>query len=104
MTLGGAVLWTAMAVAGGIAARIAIGALWRGVGAYRLRKAGPRRLRARHHVVWRDPGPIAERDLRYGAGGAASPPVAPFPFVEDPAPGSQPCVSVIDARGRRWRV
>jgi hypothetical protein len=104
MTLGGAVLWTAMAVAGGIAARLAIGALWRGVGAYRVRKAGPRRLRARHHVVWRDPRPIAQRDLRYGPGGAAYVPVAPFTFVEEHATGSQPCVSVIDARGRRWRV
>jgi hypothetical protein len=104
MTLGGAVLWTAMVVVGGIAARIAIGALWRGVGAYRVRKAGPRRLRARHHVLWRDPGPIAQRDLRYGPGGAAYVPVAPFTFVEEHATGSQPCVSVIDARGRRWRV
>src|SRR3954465_6114049 len=104
MTVGGAVLWTAMAVAGGIAARIAIGALWRGVGAYRVRKAGPRRLRARHHVLWRDPGPIAQRDLRYGPGGAAYVPVAPFTFVEEHATGSPPCAWVIAARGRRWRV
>ena len=104
MTLRSAVLWAAIAVAAGIAVRIAIAVVWRGVGAYRLRKAGPRRLRARHHVLWRDPGPIATRDLRYGPGGAAYVPVAPFRFVEEHDTGSQPCVSVIDARGRRWRV
>jgi hypothetical protein len=104
MTLRGAVLWTAIAVAAGVAVRIAIAVVWRGVGAYRLRKAGPRRLQARHHVLWRDPGPIATRDLRYGPGGAAYLPVAPFRFVEEHDTGSQPCVSVVDARGRRWRV
>jgi hypothetical protein len=104
MTLRDALLWTAIAVGVGVGARIAIAALWRGIGVYRLRKAGPRRLRARHHVVWRDPGPIAARDLRYGPGGAAYVPVAPFTFVEEHTAGSQPCVSVVDARGRRWRV
>jgi hypothetical protein len=104
MTMWFAVLWTVMAVAGAVAARFAIAALWRGVGAYRVRKAGPRRLRGRHHVVWRDPGPIAERDLRYGPGGAAHVPVPPFTFVEEHTTGSQPCVSVLDARRRRWRV
>ena len=31
-------------------------------------------------------------------------PVPPYSFIEEHTTGSQPCVSVTDARGRRWRV
>jgi hypothetical protein len=39
-----------------------------------------------------------------GPGGAGGAPAPPFRFLEEHATGSQPCVSVHDARGRRWRV
>jgi hypothetical protein len=39
-----------------------------------------------------------------GPGGGDYIPVAPFSFLEEHRAGSQPCVSVHDARGRRWRV
>ena len=39
-----------------------------------------------------------------GPGGAGGAPAAPFQFVEEHTSGSQPCVSVRDARGRLWRV
>ena len=39
-----------------------------------------------------------------GPGGPSQAPVAPYRFIEEHANGSQPCVSVHDANGRRWRV
>jgi hypothetical protein len=78
--------------------------VWLGVGAWRIRRAGPRRLRASRHSIWRDPGVVEELDLESGPGGLDGAPVAPFRFIEEHLNGSQPCVSVIDDRGRRWRV
>jgi hypothetical protein len=77
---------------------------WRGVAIYRIYRAGPRPLRASHHRIWRDPGPIEELDLAGGPGGPQGAPVPPFRFIEEHSAGSQPCVSVRDARGRRWRA
>lgn len=92
----------------GIAAVLAVVAAlqftWFAVGAYRIRRAGPRPLRASSHVIWRDPGAVERLDLAAGPGGPAGAPAAPFTFVEEHLTGSQPCVSVTDARGRRWRV
>jgi hypothetical protein len=77
---------------------------WRTLGAYKLRKAGPRPFRAARHVLWRDPGLVECLDLVLGPGGREFIPVPPYRFQEEPANGSQPCVSVLDGRGRRWRV
>ncbi len=95
------VAWTAAAVAG---AYVLLLLFWRAVGAYRLRRAGPRPLHAVGHVLWRDPGPVDRLDLVSGPGGRDFIPVPPYRFLEEPAGGSQPCVSVRDGRGRRWRV
>jgi hypothetical protein len=82
--------------------------VWRGIwrlrGLYRIHRAGRRPLRATRHRLWRDPGPAADRDLVYGPGGRTTLPVPPFVFLEEHTTGSQPCVSVRDARHRRWRV
>ena len=78
--------------------------VWRVRGLYRIHRAGPRRLRATRHRIWRDPGPADERDLVYGPGGRHRAPAPPFVFLEEHTTGSQPCVSVIDRRRRRWRV
>ena len=77
---------------------------WEAVGAWRINRAGPRPLAAPRHVLWRDPGAIERLDLSAGPGGADSVPAAPFTFLEEHDGGSHPCVSVRDARGRRWRV
>jgi hypothetical protein len=77
---------------------------WRARGVYLIRRAGPRRLRATAHLIWREPGRVEALDLAHGPGSAASEPRAPFRFVEEHLTGSQPCVSVTDARGRVWRV
>jgi hypothetical protein len=97
-------LWIGIGVAGVFAVLLIRSGVWRAVGAYRLGKAGPRRLRASHHRIWRDPGDVAHLDLVHGPGGADHVPVPPFRFVEEHATGSQPCLSVHDGRGRRWRV
>jgi hypothetical protein len=78
--------------------------IWRVTGMYRIRRAGPRRLRATRHVLWRDPGRVDDRDLAAGPGGPGNEPHPPFTFVEEHSSGTHPSVSVRDGRGRRWRV
>jgi hypothetical protein len=77
---------------------------WRIVGMYLIRRAGPRRLRATRHVLWRDPGRVEDRDLAAGPGGPGSEPHPPFEYLEEHSTGTHPSVSVRDGRGRRWRV
>ena len=55
-------------------------------------------------ALWRDPGAVERLDLRAGPGGREYLPVAPFHFIEEHSSGTQPSVSVRDARGRRWRI
>jgi len=74
------------------------------MGAWRISRAGPRPLASMRHVLWRDPGMIETLDMSAGPGGTGAAPVAPFRFLEEHEGGSQPCVSVEDGRGRRWRV
>ena len=83
--------------------RVALGATWRGIGAYRLWRAGPRDLLARRHRIWRAPD-SRHADPVHGPGDAAQSPTPPFQFIEEHSSGSQPCISVRDARGHRWRV
>jgi hypothetical protein len=92
----------AIAVTGGAYAALL---LFRRVRAWhKVRRAGPRPLFGVRHRLWRDPGAVETRDLTHGPGGAALAPKAPFQFVEEHLSGSQPCVSVRDGNGRRWRV
>jgi hypothetical protein len=55
-------------------------------------------------VVWRDPGDISARDLRYGPGSAELAPVAPFTFVREDKLGASPKFEVKDSRGVTWVV
>ena len=71
---------------------------------WRIRRAGPRRLMATRHRLWREPPAESFSDLRFGPGGEAGVPSPPFTFVEEHDAGSHPCVSVRDARNRLWRV
>jgi len=86
------------------AAVVAQRVLWRAVGVYKVRKAGPRPLFGVRHRLWRDPGAVETLDLEAGPGGRDYLPAPPFQFIEEHSTGTQPCVSVRDARGRRWRV
>jgi hypothetical protein len=104
MSLPHAVLYILTAVIGTIVSYACVRLIWRTIGAYRIRRAGPRPLWASRHVLWRDPGIVERLDVRNGPGGSHGPPAPPFRFLEEHLTGSQPCVSVKDARGRRWRV
>ncbi len=100
-----AVLWYLVLAGAGIAASIAaVHLAWRLHGKWKIYRAGPRRLWATRHRIWREPQPGDAADLRFGPGGEARAPAPPFEFLEEPLAGSQPCVAVRDARGRRWRV
>jgi len=93
------------AAAAAAAAVLALRLFWRTLGYYKVRKAGPRPLLfGVRHRLWRDPGPVETLDLTAGPGGPAQAPKPPYRFIEEPAGGTQPCVSVLDASGRRWRV
>lgn len=56
------------------------------------------------HVLWRDPGDIASRNLLYGPGSPDLMPVAPFTFIEEDKSGESPKFEVKDARGMEWKV
>ena len=99
-----ALWWTLIAVAGSVATVMAVHAVWYVHGRWKIRRAGPRRLRATRHRIWREPTAAESTDLRFGPGGESGAPVAPFTFVEEHLTGSQPCVAVRDARRRLWRV
>ena len=101
---GATVLWLGLGVVVAVVAVLALRAGWLVQGTYRIRRAGPRPLLATHHTLWRDPGDVASLDLSNGPGGPGGAPAPPFAFIEEHMTGSQPCVSVTDARGRRWRV
>jgi len=66
-----------------------------------LKPAAPKDASARA-VLWRDPGRIASRDLFWGSGAADRAPRGPFTFVEEDTSGTNPKITVTDARGRRW--
>jgi hypothetical protein len=97
-------LYALIAAVGTIATAACVRLIWRARGMYRIRRAGPRRLRASHHVIWRDPGDVARVDMVNGPGGSHAAPAGPFRFVEEHLTGSQPCVAVRDVRNRLWRV
>jgi hypothetical protein len=71
---------------------------------YMLKRAGPRKLRAHRKTIWRDPGIVERLDFRSGPGGRDKAPAPPFHFLEEHSSGSNPCLSVSDAKGRIWRV
>ena len=99
-----AILYIVVAIVGTVVTIACVRVIWLAVGAYRINRAGPRPLFASSHAIWRDPGDVAVLDLVNGPGGPSGVPRPPFQFMEEHTSGSQPCVSVRDAAGRRWRV
>lgn len=55
-------------------------------------------------VLWRDPGNISARNLRYGPGSENLAPAAPFTFVKEDKSGESPKFEIKDSRGVEWRV
>lgn len=55
-------------------------------------------------VLWRDPGDISTRDLRYGSGSTERAPTAPFTFIAEDKIGASPKFRVKDAQGLTWVV
>jgi hypothetical protein len=55
-------------------------------------------------VLWRDAGPIGEKDVLGGAGGRDNAPRPPFKFIKEDLSGSKPKVRVVDSRGTTWNV
>ena len=104
MDLSKILLYAAIAIVGTIATATCVRMIWLAIGAYKINRAGPRHVLASRHVIWRDPGQVDRFDILNGPGGPGGAPAAPFHFIEEHTSGSQPCVSVTDARGRRWRV
>ena len=92
------------AAAAAASAVLGLRLFWRTLGYYKVRKAGPRPLFGVRHRLWRDPGAIETLDMTAGPGGREQAPRPPYRFIEEHAIGSQPCISVHDANGRRWRV
>lgn len=95
------IFWTAFSIAAGI---LVVRGFWRIRSAWQRWRAGKPSLRSARALVWRDPGPVDQLDLEAGPGGRDGAPAPPFAFVEEHKGGSQPCVSVRDARGRTWRA
>jgi hypothetical protein len=75
--------------------------LWQPAIAQRPRRSKPS---APSHVLWRDPGDIASRNLLYGPGSPDLMPVGPFTFIEEDKSGESPKFEVRDARGVEWKV
>jgi hypothetical protein len=63
-----------------------------------VRSAGP------YGVLWRDPGNISARDLRYGPGSAALAPTPPFRYTEEDKDGVSPKFKIRDANNVEWSV
>jgi hypothetical protein len=74
-----AFLWYVVLVGAGSAATVgAVFRVWHLRGRWQIRPAGPRRLIAIRHRVWREPTLAEATDLRFGPGGADGVPMPPF--------------------------
>ncbi|HEU4594649.1 MAG TPA: hypothetical protein VFS10_05725 [Pyrinomonadaceae bacterium] len=86
------------------AAIVCVYAYWWAASRYKLKTVEPRPLRAHRETLWSDPGEVERLDFRSGPGGEGGAPAPPFTFVAEHSTGSNPCLSVRDAKGRTWRI
>jgi hypothetical protein len=99
------VIWYLLVAAIVAAAAVAgVYASWHVRSRYRRYVAPDRPPRAHRDVLWRDPGEVERLDLSGGPGGRDGAPKPSFRFVTEHGGGTNPCVEVEDANGRRWRV
>lgn len=96
--------YTAWTIGGVVVVYFTLLIYWRAKGSYKVWRAGPRALFGVRHRLWRDPGEVARLDMTAGPGGPSQAPVGPFEFIAEHSTGTQPCVSVHDGNGRRWRI
>jgi hypothetical protein len=94
-------LW---ATVGLVVALSGVYGFWRARSAIKVWLAPDRPLRSVQALIWRDRGDVAQLDLAAGPGGPLGLPKPPFRFLAEHLDGSQPCVSIRDARGAKWRV
>ena len=68
--------------------------------------ANPKSRRATIEELWKDPGNIAARDLRWGRGGKSLSPApdSEFEFKGSDTTGYSPGYDVVDGEGRKWDV
>ena len=95
------VVWVVSGVAAGTTG---VYTFWRVRSFVQVWRAPERPLESVQAVIWRDPGDVSQLDLAAGPGGKDGAPRPPFMFLEEHLTGSQPCVSVRDARGLKWRI
>jgi hypothetical protein len=93
-------LWIVIGV---VAGTMVVYGYWRLKSMLKVWRAGDAPLHSIRHVIW-EPRPVEQLDLASGPGGADGAPVPPFSFLEEHLTGTQPCVSLRDGRGRKWRV
>jgi hypothetical protein len=93
-----------IAIIGTAAVIACIYSLWWAVSLYRIRRARPEPLQTRRTAIWHDPGMVDRLDFCNGPGGETGAPLPPFQFLKEHTGGSNPCLSVRDARDRTWRV
>jgi hypothetical protein len=89
--------------------RVAIGVLVAATAAAVLtasQTANPKSRRASIDQLWKDPGNIAARDLRWGRGGKVLAPAADgeYTFKESDVTGYSAGYDVVDGDGRKWDV
>ena len=89
--------------------RVAVGVLVAATAAAVLtasQPANPKSRRATLAELWRDPGNIAAKDLRWGRGGPALAPSADvdYEFKSTDTTGYSPGYDVVDPNGRKWDV
>jgi hypothetical protein len=97
-------LWILGVVAGLLVALGGVHGFWRARSTIKVWRAPRRPLRSVQALLWRDRGDVARLDLAAGPGGRDGGPQPPFRFLSEHLDGSQPCVSIRDARGATWRV
>jgi hypothetical protein len=64
----------------------------------------PVRVLVPRPILWREPGDIKSRNLRYGPGSPELAPLPPFTFIEEDKKGESPKFTAKDARGIEWTV
>jgi hypothetical protein len=95
------VFWIAVGLIGGT---VVVFTFWRLRSILQVWTAEERPLQSVRTVIWRGAPDVESLDLAAGPGGADGEPVPPFTFIEEHLTGSQPCMSVRDAKSRKWRV
>jgi hypothetical protein len=89
--------------------RVAVGVLVAATAAAVLtasQSPNPKSRRATIEELWKDPGNIAAKDLRWGRGGKAVAPSATgeYEFKGSDTTGYSPGYDVVDEQGRKWDV